>query len=352
MERSETPKTPRHRLYVLLGIVAAVLACYLGVMFNLQVVHGEDYLRRSVSQIVRSTTVEAARGEITDRNGNLIVGNRQTYTLTFDASLLPDGVDENEAILRLVDLCIEGGVAYTDNVPLSQNAPFSYIETSSTAETQFGYYLNGYLETPGLYGRLEKALDNRREALETAAETGTAPKKSSPYLDALLEDPDLDVENMTPAQLMLAMRWDFDIAEDVSDADARKIAAVRCELSAKNAIAFTYILADDVNIDLITRIKDGDYYGADIGTAFTREYETTAAAHILGYVGPITRRNTRRARARATPSTPPWAKPAWRPPSRNTSTAPAAPACPTPTTRAKSPASSTPWSPSPATPWS
>ena len=233
MERSETPKTPRHRLYVLLGIVAAVLACYLGVMFNLQVVHGEDYLRRSVSQIVRSTTVEAARGEITDRNGNLIVGNRQTYTLTFDASLLPDGVDENEAILRLVDLCIEGGVAYTDNVPLSQNAPFSYIETSSTAETQFGYYLNGYLETPGLYGRLEKALDNRREALETAAETGTAPKKSSPYLDALLEDPDLDVENMTPAQLMLAMRWDFDIAEDVSDADARKIAAVRCELSAK-----------------------------------------------------------------------------------------------------------------------
>ena len=289
MERSETPKTPRHRLYVLLGIVAAVLACYLGVMFNLQVVHGEDYLRRSVSQIVRSTTVEAARGEITDRNGNLIVGNRQTYTLTFDASLLPDGVDENEAILRLVDLCIEGGVAYTDNVPLSQNAPFSYIETSSTAETQFGYYLNGYLETPGLYGRLEKALDNRREALETAAETGTAPKKSSPYLDALLEDPDLDVENMTPAQLMLAMRWDFDIAEDVSDADARKIAAVRCELSAKNAIAFTYILADDVNIDLITRIKDGDYYGADIGTAFTREYETTAAAHILGYVGPITR---------------------------------------------------------------
>ena len=44
-----------------------------------------------------------------------------------------------------------------------------------------------------------------------------------------------------------------------------------------------------MNIDLITRIKDGDYYGADIGTAFTREYETTAAAHILGYVGPITR---------------------------------------------------------------
>ena len=290
MEHSDTPKTARHRIWVLLGLIAAVLLCYVGVMFNLQIVHGEDYLARSVSQIVRSTTVEAARGEITDRNGNLIVGNRQTYTLTFDASLLPDGVDENEAILRLINLCIDNGVEYTDNVPLTQSAPFTYIETSSSASTQFGYYLNGYLQKPGLLGRLETALEKRKKAIAAAEEKGETAEES-PLLDQLLDaglpSEDLTLEDLTAEQLMIAMRWDFDIDDSVSDADVRKIAAVRCELSAGEAIAFTYILADDVDINLITDVKDGNYYGADIGTAYTREYETTAAAHILGYVGDI-----------------------------------------------------------------
>lgn len=290
MEHSDTPKTPRHRIWILLGLVCAVLACYIGVMFNLQIVHGEEYLTRSVSQIVRSTTVDAARGEITDRNGNLIVGNRQTYTLTFDASLLPEGVDENESILRLINLCIENNVEYTDNAPLSQDAPFTYIETSSTASTQFGYYLNGYLQKPGLLGRLETALEKRKKAIAAAEEKGEAPEES-PLLDQLLNGglptEDLTLEDLTAEQLMIAMRWDFEIDDSVSDADARKIAAVRCELSAGEAIAFTYILADDVDINLITDVKDGNYYGANIGTAYTREYETTAAAHILGYVGDI-----------------------------------------------------------------
>ena len=123
MEHSENTKLPRHRIILLLVLVLAVLAAYLTVMFKVQIVHGADYRRQSVSQIVRSTTVEAARGDITDRNGKLMVGNRQTYTLTFDASLLPDGVDENEAILRLIALCEENNIACTDNVPLSKTAP-------------------------------------------------------------------------------------------------------------------------------------------------------------------------------------------------------------------------------------
>ena len=132
MEHSETPKLPRHRTILLLLLVLAVLAGYLAVMFNIQIVNGADYRRQSVSQIVRSTTVEAARGDITDRNGNLMVGNRQTYTLTFDASLLPDGVDENEAILRLIELCEENNITCTDNVPLSKSAPFAYVTVTDT----------------------------------------------------------------------------------------------------------------------------------------------------------------------------------------------------------------------------
>ena len=58
MEFSEKPKLPRHRRVILLLLVLLVLGGYLTVMFNLQIVHGADYRRQSVSQIVRSTTVE------------------------------------------------------------------------------------------------------------------------------------------------------------------------------------------------------------------------------------------------------------------------------------------------------
>ena len=281
MEHSETPKLPRHRTILLLLLVLAVLAGYLAVMFNIQIVNGADYRRQSVSQIVRSTTVEAARGDITDRNGNLMVGNRQTYTLTFDASLLPDGVDENEAILRLIELCEENNITCTDNVPLSKSAPFTYVTVTDTQQRLFDRYL-----TDTLQPYLEKQLKKRKAEVDAAADDPekAAELKADPFLD----DPDLDIKDLTAPQLMEAMRRNFEIDESVSAADARKIVSVRWELALRATYATTsYVLAEDIDINLITLIKDGDYYGADIGLASTRQYETTAAAHILGYVGAI-----------------------------------------------------------------
>lgn len=281
MEFSEKPKLPRHRRVILLLLVLLVLGGYLTVMFNVQIVHGADYRRQSVSQIVRSTTVEAARGDITDRNGNLMVGNRQTYTLTFDPSLLPDGADQNEAILRLIQLCEENNIPCTDNVPLSKTAPFTYVTVTDTQQRLFDRYL-----TDTLQPYLEKELKKRKNALAAAAEK---PKKAEPVAeDPFLDDPDLDVENLTAPQLMEAMRRSFKIDDSVSDADARKIVSVRWELALRSTYATaSYVLADDVDINLITLVKDGDYYGADINLASARQYETTAAAHLLGYVGAI-----------------------------------------------------------------
>ena len=282
MDRPESQKLPKHRIVVLVLLIFAVLACYFTVMFNLQIVHGAEYRSQSVSQIVRTTTVEAARGNITDRNGNLIVGNQQTYTLTFDASLLPDDADTNEAILRLVNLCIENNVAYTDNVPLSADAPFTYTPyRSSTAESNFKRYLEKTLQP-----WLEKEIEKHRNELAAAADN---PKKTV-EADPFLEDPALDPANLTAPQLLEAMRRSFDIDETVSDADARKIAAVRWELALRREYATSaYILAENVDINLITLIKNGDYLGADIGLSSARQYETTAAAHLLGYVSAISK---------------------------------------------------------------
>ena len=99
-------KDARHlRLYVLAALFFAVMAVYLGVLFNTQVNHYDEYYASSIRTIARSEAVEAARGNITDRNGKLMVSSRSSYNLTFDASLLDEGEDANEAILRLLELC-------------------------------------------------------------------------------------------------------------------------------------------------------------------------------------------------------------------------------------------------------
>ena len=181
-----------------------------------------------------------------------------------------------------MNLCIENNVAYTDNVPLSADAPFTYTAyRSSTAESNFKRYLEKTLQP-----WLEKKIEKHNNELAAAADN---PKKAV-EADPFLEDPNLDPANLTAPQLMVAMRRSFDIDETVSDADARKIAAVRWELALRKEYATSaYILADNVDINLITLIKNGDYLGADIGVSSARQYETTAAAHLLGYVSAISK---------------------------------------------------------------
>ena len=142
------------RLYFLGVMLAAVLLVYLGVLYSVQVVHHQDYATQSVHSIARPETVEASRGVITDRNGRLLVGNRSTYNLTFDPSLLKEGEDQNEAILRLIQLCQANGVDWIENLPISRQLPYTYTLDQlgdSVLKRRFLSYL--------------KALDPSKEAL-------------------------------------------------------------------------------------------------------------------------------------------------------------------------------------------
>ena len=93
------------RFHIIAALSLALLCVYLAVLFNIQVVHHEDYLAQSIQTITRVENVKASRGIITDRSGRTLVSNQYTYSLTFDPTLLRSGEDQNEAILRLVTLC-------------------------------------------------------------------------------------------------------------------------------------------------------------------------------------------------------------------------------------------------------
>ena len=69
--------------------------------------------------------MEAARGNITDRNGKVLVSSRSSYNLTFDASLLEKDEDANESLLRLLQLCQSRGISWADYLPITRTSPFS-----------------------------------------------------------------------------------------------------------------------------------------------------------------------------------------------------------------------------------
>ena len=95
------------RLLALAGFLAAVLLIYLGVLYDTQVVHHEEYLAQSLHSIAEVENIDASRGIITDRKGRPLVSNASVYALTFDTDLLDEDEDPNEAILRLLRLCWE-----------------------------------------------------------------------------------------------------------------------------------------------------------------------------------------------------------------------------------------------------
>lgn len=284
------------RFRVMAAMALAVLAIYLVVLFNTQVVHHEEYLAKSIQTITRMENVEASRGIITDRSGRTLVTNQSTYSLTFDASLLKPGENQNDAILRLVTLCRDQGVAWEDNLPLSLDgaAHFTVDTLTDTQKSRFFSYLRDLKPTRELlaaYVRQHPELLKPPKEGETALDPATA--KDTELLkqtnSAALTNSLLLNAGVTPAKLFNWMREDMKLSGDYSDSDARLILGVRYELKLRKLGANNnaYVLAQNVDVAFCSLISDGQFQGAKIIRSSVRQYATTYATHILGTVGRI-----------------------------------------------------------------
>ena len=262
MERKDSQSSIR--LYVLGSLLALALVVYIGVLYDIQINQHDYYLAKSIRTITQEETVEASRGVITDRSGREMVSSRSSYNLTFDSSALDEGEDENQAILRLVELCQSQGVTWVDNLPITKTAPFSYTFTSLTelSETQRNRFTT-FL----------------RDQLEVVPEDTTAEDITADYLSSL---------GLSAHALVERMRQEFKVPVTFSLNEARSVIGVRYELSIRQLMNTTaYAMVEDIDTEMISLLNDGDYAGAKITASSVREYNTTYAAHILGTVTTI-----------------------------------------------------------------
>ena len=234
----------RRRLIVLLSFLAAVLVFFGMVMFHYQIVNGDSYRAKSVAGTAKREIVETSRGIITDRNGKVLVSNRLSYTLKFsDSSFGGDQDACNSAAWRLIDLCQQEKIQWTDPLPLAADAPFA-LTTDTPGET----FVN-WLENEDI-----------------------------PYTGE-----DSVTLSVSGGELMAMLRSIYSISDEFTDAQVRLIAGVRYGVS----ISDGYVFAEDVPVRVISQVVDGHYAGVSTGTSSQRVYNTTYASHILGRVNRI-----------------------------------------------------------------
>ncbi len=280
------------RSNILLVFFSACLIAFVFLLHNAQIINGSKYLAQSNTQVTRSETVVSSRGPITDRNGKVLVTNREIYTITFDSSLVPTDntlVPDNTALsrkrsvalaaYRLISLCREYGVEWNDGLPVTAQAPFAYT-ISSVTDVQRSR-LQGYLRD--------------REWSETAITSNTSYPMMSEGLKTTL---DTTANSLSANRLIELMRKDFGLPEDMSDTDARLVAGVLYELALRSlkdpyTVTIHYVFAEDVSVELISVLTDGQFDGVVISHKSERQYNTDYAAHILGRVGDIANKEER-----------------------------------------------------------
>ena len=263
------------RTLTVAAVLAVLLAVFAGVLYYLQIVRGEEYRAASTVRNVNVETVEAARGELLDRYGRTLVSNRATYEIVLETSRMGKEPERNAILLELIAICRENGLTWADTLPISQEAPFTYtsenplVYTDSEGKLRF-HYLGALLAELPLGSAILPDRWEEEDLEEAGSLAGLGP-------------------GLTAEEVIAGLRQYFLIDEGLSDADARALIGVLYEVNLRSTELRTseYIFAQDVNIDAISAIKERGLTGVTVRATTVRQYNTTAAAHLLGRVGAI-----------------------------------------------------------------
>ena len=233
----------RFRATIVLLVFSLVLSFFIFKMYDLQVIETGGVIDNTTT-FTTITRVKAARGDILDRNGNKLVGNRASYDLVLNHYVLLSAIGTNSHLYNLVKSCEDAGITYTDHFPVSSQKPFVYTldEYNSTWKSYFQTFLD-------YQGGLDSDI-------------------SAPLLVERLRDI-------------------YELPEEWTDDEARKVIGLRYEMSLRNCVPslsnFVFLSdADDKTLPLIVELN---IPGMTVEASTVREYSTPYAAHILGHVG-------------------------------------------------------------------
>lgn len=234
----------RVRARALLLFFVVIVAIYAFKLYDLQIIEtGGQTDNATVYETW--TNVKAARGEILDRNGNVLVGNRAGYKLMLNHYVILSADGTFSHLYRLAQRCQELNIPYNETFPISRERPFTYTldEYNAAQQRYFQLFLNHY------------SLDS----------------------------------DITAPLLIQNLRNRYKLPENWTDEEARLVIGLVYEVMLRNCVQElpVYEFISDADNDIRTAVMELGVPGMSVEATSIREYYTDYAAHILGYVGPM-----------------------------------------------------------------
>jgi len=282
-----------------------ILISVLGIrLFLLTVVEGQQWDEAASNISVKSIYTSAPRGEILDRYGRVLAGNKPSFTVQFSAGDLSNK-EINRVSGSLIRILESNGDTYYDNFPIMiENGQFYYtydkdIEDWLTAQ---GMPANYSAEQAFAEIRRRQNIDEGLNKYDAQTELQTTYNifppisvKNMRFLKELDKESFLERyylnKKLTAEKAFKALRKQFEISPSLSDEEARKIMVVRNELSAQGYRKYMPAnIAGGVSNNTIVVIeeKNSDLPGVEVVAESIRYYPNgNTAAHVLGYLGQI-----------------------------------------------------------------
>ena len=146
-------------------------------LFNLQIVHGEEYRETSNTKLTRESVLKADRGSIKDSSGTMLATVDAQYSIVLYKTKV-NNETLNTTILKLLNILSTNSDSYVDNFLIDVN-PYRFkleeeesqkkwkkannIDEDATAEEAFNYFKNKYDITSDNVEDIRKILAIRYE---------------------------------------------------------------------------------------------------------------------------------------------------------------------------------------------
>ena len=235
----EKAKNDRIRYNILTILVYIVGIVLLAQLFNLQIVHGEEYRETSNTKLTRESVLKADRGSIKDSSGTMLATVDAQYSIVLYKTKV-NNETLNTTILKLLNILSTNSDSYVDNFLIDVN-PYRF--------------------------KLEEEESQKKW-------------KKANNID----------EDATAEEAFNYFKNKYDIASDNVE-DIRKILAIRYEISYKGYSSTKSIeIASNISRQSLEQIKErnAEFSGVEVVETPVRAYPLkTTASHILGRIGRI-----------------------------------------------------------------
>lgn len=302
------------RFEVLKIIFIVVFALLFLRLSYVTVIKGDKYYEEAESKVYRKILIEAPRGEIRDRYGRLLAGNRPSFSVMISKNQIQRG-KENQVLYQLVSILEKNREEIIDMFPImvdgNGNYYFSYdlelnewkvkneIPGDYDAEKTF-YEIVDRLVSSGSITSQDASLD-RYELQKLVNSKGVYPPiyvsswkfSYDVRKEEWLQKYRIKEEEISAQDAFLRIRDYYDIEESMDAWSARKVMSLRDALKLTGYLQYQPVkVAIDISKKTVSEIseKSIDMSGVNVEIEPIRYYPNgNTASHVLGQIGKISR---------------------------------------------------------------